>query len=157
MDTPTSFPHADFLNQLESLGVSTCPGGWTLPAPLTQALRAVDESAEPARATAALIQLLRARREMWRTSFETGVVAEALRRYQKFARPGQPTAHIVQLRQQQAAARRASSQSGQSFVIAAAAFVRVAGIEVPQRVALEPFVIDWIDANVPKGVVATPR
>ncbi|WP_161596180.1 hypothetical protein [Rhodanobacter glycinis] len=33
-----------------------------------------------------------------------------------------------------------------------AAFVRV-GIDVPQRVALEVFIISWIDANVPKDVV----
>jgi hypothetical protein len=71
--------------------------------------------------------------------------------YQKFAKAGQPSAHIVQLRQQQAAARQAGSQARQAFIKAAAAFVRTAGIDVPPRVALERFVIDWLDANVPKG------
>jgi hypothetical protein len=32
--------------------------------------------------------------------------------------------------------------------------VREAGIEVPSRVALEVFVIGWIEANVPKDVTA---
>jgi hypothetical protein len=154
MDTPTSFPHADFLSALESLGAPVCPDTRTLPAPLAGILMSADESGKPALATASLIELLRAREEVWLASLETGVVADELRRYQKFARPGQPTAHIVRLRQQQAAARRASSQSKRSFVTAAAAFVRAAGIEVPQRMALEPFVIDWIDANVPKDSAA---
>jgi hypothetical protein len=81
------------------------------------------------------------------------VVADELRRYQKFAKPGQPSPHIVQLRQLQATARQASSQSKQSFIKAAAAFVREAGIDVPQRVALEAFITGWINANVPKDVV----
>jgi hypothetical protein len=34
----------------------------------------------------------------------------------------------------------------------AAAFVREAGIEVPQRMALEVFITQWIDAHVPKDV-----
>ncbi|MEP6897797.1 MAG: hypothetical protein ABI870_04640, partial [Rhodanobacter sp.] len=82
------------------------------------------------------------------------VVADELRRYQKFARPGQPSAPIVRLRQQQAAARQASSQSRQSFIKTAAAFVRAAAIEVPPRMALERFMLDWIDVNVPKAFVA---
>ena len=98
-----------------------------------------------------MIELLKARKAVLKASFDTEMVADALRRYQKFARPGQPSAHIVQLRQQQAAARQASSQSKQSFIKAAAAFVRAVGINVPPRVALEVFITGWIDANVPKG------
>ena len=90
---------------------------------------------------------------MLQASFGTAVVADELRRYQKFAKPGQPSPHIVQLRQQQAAARQASSQSKQSFIKAAAAFVREVGIDVPQRVAIEVFITHWIDANVPKDAV----
>ena len=94
---------------------------------------------------------------MLQASFETEVVADELRRYQKFARPGQPSPHIVQLRQQQGVARQATSQSKQSFIKAAAAFVREAGIEVPQRMALEVFITGWIDANVPKEPVAATK
>jgi hypothetical protein len=63
----------------------------------------------------------------------------------------------VQLRQQQAAARQASSQSRQALIKAAAAFVREAGIELPQRLALEPFITGWIEANVPQDVADATR
>jgi hypothetical protein len=158
MDTPQPFPHAGFLSQLQSLGASACIDARTpLSAPLTRALMAVDESGKSVPATAPLIQLLQARQAVWQSSLDTGVVTDELRRYQKFARPGQPSPHIVQLRQQQAAARQASSQSRQSFIKAAAAFVRAAGIEVPQRMALEVFIVGWIDANVPKAFVAATK
>ena len=156
MDTSRSFPHAGFLSQLESLGAAVCIGARTpLSAPLTRVLMAVDETGQPA--PASLIQLLQARQAVWQAAFDTDVVADELRRYQKFARPGRPSPHIVQLRQQQAAVRQASSQSKQSFIKAAVAFVREAGIEVPQRVALEVYITGWIDANVPKAFVPAAR
>ena len=74
------------------------------------------------------------------------------RRYQKFSKPGQPSPHIVQLRQQQATARQASSRAKRALIQAAAALVRDAGIAVPARVALEVFITQWIDANVPTDV-----
>ena len=155
MDTLQPFPHAGFLSQLQSLGASVCIDARTpLSAPLARVLMAVNESGKPAPAIAPLIQLLQARRAVWQASSDTRVVADELRRYQKFARPGQPSSQIVQLRQQQAAARQASSQARQSFIKAAAAFVRAADIEVPQRMALEVFIVGWIDANVPKAFVA---
>lgn len=153
MDTPKSFPHAGFLSQLESLGASVCIGARTpLSAPLASVLMAVDETGQPA--TASLIRLLQARQAVWQASLDTAVVADELRRYQKFARPGQPSAQIVRLRQQQAAARQAGSQARQAFIRAAAAFARDAGIAVPPRVGLEVFITNWIDANVPKAFVA---
>jgi multidrug efflux pump subunit AcrA (membrane-fusion protein) len=96
--------------------------------------------------------LLHARQAVLQATHHTELVADELRRYQKFARPGRPSPHIVQLRQQQAAARQASSQSRQSLVKAAAAFVREAGIEVPQRMALDVFITAWMEANVPTEV-----
>ncbi len=155
MSTPKSFPHAGFLSQLESRGASACLDARTpLSAPLTRALTAVDETGQAA--TASLIQLLQARLAVWQASLDTGVVADELRRYQKFAKPGQPSPQIVRLRQQQAAARQAGSQARQAFIRAAAVFARDAGIAVPPRVGLEVFITHWIDANVPTAfVVAT--
>jgi hypothetical protein len=149
MATLQPFPHVGFLSQLEH-GHAATP----MPSSLAPVLLTAGGTELPITATAQLIRLLQARKAMLQASFDTEVVADELRRYQKFARPGQPSPHIVRLRQQQAAARQASSQSRQSFVRAAAAFVREAGIEVPPRVALEVFVIGWIDAHVPKDVVA---
>jgi hypothetical protein len=153
MDTPKFFPHAGFLSQLELHGASACIDARTpLSAPLMHVLVAVDETGQAT--TASLVQLLQARQAVWQASFDTGVVADELRRYQKFARPGQPSAQIVRLRQQQAAARQAGSQARQAFIRAAAAFVRDAGIAAPPRVGLEVFMINWIDTNVPKAFVA---
>lgn len=153
MSTPKFFPHAGFLSQLELHGASACiDAGTPLSVPLTRVLMAVDETGEPA--TASLLQLLQTRQAVWQASFDTGVVADELRRYQKFAKPGQPSAQTVRLRQQQAAARQAASQARQAFIRAAAAFARDAGIAVPPRVGLETFITHWIDANVPKAFVA---
>ena len=154
MATPKPFPHAGFLSQLEHINTSASVPAATLPPSLASVLLIAEDSGRPTPAVLHLIHLLKARKAMLQASFDTEVVADELRRYQKFARPGQPSPHTVQLRQQQAAARQASHQSKQSFIKAAAAFVRETGIEVPPRVALEAFTIGWIEAHVPKDVIA---
>jgi len=154
MATPKPFPHAGFLSRLEHIDASAPVPAATLPPSLARVRLIAEDSGRPTPAVLHLIQLLKARKAMLQASFDTEVVADELRRYQKFARPGQPSPHIVQLRQQQAAARQASHQSKQSFIKAAAAFVRETGIEVPPRVALEAFTIGWIEAHVPKDVIA---
>ena len=143
MSTPKPFPQAGFLQYLDHLDPSASRGD-TMPEPLASILSARDG------AVTHLIQLLKATQAKQHAAFDTQQVADALRRDQRFARPGQPSTHIVQLRQQQAAARQAGSQSKQALIKAAAAFVRDAGIAVPARVALEVFIAQWIDANVPK-------
>jgi hypothetical protein len=155
MPTPKPFLQAGFLSYLEHLDASTLGNAEASLSPsMERILAGSDATGKLAPAAAHLIQLLKARKAMLQASFDTDVVADELRRYQKFARPGQPSPHIVQLRQQQAAARQATSQSRQSFIKAAAAFVRAADIEVPQRMTLEMFIASWIDANVPKAFVA---
>jgi hypothetical protein len=160
MATQKPFPQSGFLNYLELL-CESAPSAADAPLspPLTRILFASNRSSELTKAGDHLIQLLKARKAMLQAAFDTEMVADELRRYQKFARPGHPSPHIVQLRQQQAAARQASSQSKHWYIKAAAAFVREAGIEVPQRIALEVFIGQWIDINVPKDIVlaATPH
>jgi hypothetical protein len=154
MATPKPFPYAGFLSHLEQLTASVPLTAHTpMPPVLARVLLAADGTGQPTPAAAHLVQLLEARKAVLQASFDTATVADELRRYQKFAKPGQPSPHIVQLRQQQAAVRLASSRSKQSFIKAAAAFVREAGINLPPRVALEAFITDWIDANVPKDIV----
>ncbi|MDQ6647027.1 MAG: hypothetical protein M3Y93_07325, partial [Pseudomonadota bacterium] len=91
---------------------------------------------------------------MQRASFQTELAADELRRYQKFAKPGQPSAHVVQMRKQQGAARLASSQARQVLNVAAASFVRQAAIKVPPRLTIDVFISEWINRNVP--IDATP-
>ncbi|RDD79983.1 hypothetical protein DVJ77_19110 [Dyella tabacisoli] len=154
MATTTPFPQAGFLNYLELAGRSVpVMANASLPPPLTGMLFAADGSGQLTKAAGHLIELLKAKQAMLQASFDTELAADELRRYQKFAKPGQPSPHIVQLRQKQAAARQASSLSRQSFIKAAAGFVREADIDVPQRVALDVFITVWINANVPKAFV----
>lgn len=94
-----------------------------------------------------LPRLIEARAAMARAAADTELAADELRRYQKFARPGQPSAHIVQLRQKQAAARQASARSRQAFVKASLEFTREAGLTPPPRVTLEAFVLAWMDTH----------
>ena len=151
MATPTPFQHADFLCDLKHTDAAIPLLAAASLSPSLARVLFPAEASFSASVAADLIELLKARRAVLQASVDGEQVADALRRYQKFAKPGQPSAHIVQLRQQQAAARQASSQARQSFIKAAAAFVRTAGIGVPSRVTLERFAVDWLDANVPKG------
>lgn len=156
MAKPQPFPHTGFLSNLEQFTASVpLTAGAPMSPVLARMLLATDGTRQPTPAVAHLIQLLKARKAMLQAAFDTAVVADELRRYQKFAKPGQPSPHIVRLRQQQAAARQASNQSKQSFIKAATAFAREVGIDVPQRVAIEVFITHWIDANVPKDVLVT--
>ncbi|WP_052697609.1 hypothetical protein [Luteibacter yeojuensis] len=95
-------------------------------------------------AKAYLSHAAEAREAMDRAAHDTTVAADELRRYAKFSKPGQPSAHIVQLRQRQAAARMDSARAKQAFLKAAQAFVHSSGLEVPPRSSLEAFVVGWI-------------
>jgi hypothetical protein len=149
MTVTTTFPLADCLAHLESLRATVmAPADNSLPPWLAQALP--HENTRSPKLFDCLVQLLTAKKGVWQAALDTELVADELRRYQKFVKPGRPSAHIVQLRQRQAAARQASSIARQSFIKAAAAFVREAGIDVPQHLALEAFVTSWIETQLPK-------
>jgi hypothetical protein len=155
MTTKKPFLQAGFLDYLVGLSdVVPLSLDESLPDPLVRTLVSSDGTGALTKAVGSLIQLLGAQRAMLQASFDTELAADELRRYQKFARPGQPSPHIVQLRQKQAAARQATNQSKQSFLKAALAFSWDAGIEVPPRMTLEKFIVGWIDVNVPKGFLA---
>ena len=100
-----------------------------------------------AEAAASLAQVRTCMAAMDRAARDTATAADELRRYAKFSRPGQPSAHIVQLRQRQAAARLDSARAKQAFLQAAAAFVHAAGLSIPPRTSLETFVLGWIERN----------
>lgn len=100
-----------------------------------------------ATAQAALLDVRKAAEAMKQAAADTTTVADELRRYQKFAKPGQPSPHIVQLRQAQARARQSGNHAKQAFLKASTTFVREAGLTVPPRVTLEAFVTGWLAAN----------
>ena len=149
MATQKPFPQAGYLARLQRFDESTDPAADGMPPLLAGALRVTDESGRQSLPVSQLIQLLKTRQTVLQAAFEIEQVADELRRCQRFARPGQPSAALVRLRQQQASVRQASSVARQQFVQAAAAFVRVAAIEVPPRLSQEAFIVHWIDLNVP--------
>ena len=148
----TGFPQADCLAYLESLRAASM-ADTSLPLWLAQALPQGNAGETWPRIIDCLVQLLTAKKRMWQAALDTELVADELRRYQKFAKPGQPSAHIVQLRQKQAAARQASSIARQSFIKAAGAFAREANIDVPQPLTLEAFVTRWIETVIPTSYI----
>jgi hypothetical protein len=151
MTSAKPFAQAEFLVYLEQADISLpVIVSEMMPTSLARAFCLSDGKRQLTEAGQHLIALLKARLAMLQASFDTELAADELRRYQKFAKLGQPSPHIVGLRQKQAAARQATSVAKQSLVRAAAAFVREAGIDVPPRVALDVFIVSWIDANVPK-------
>lgn len=146
------FPQADFLARLQRLDASTGPVAERTSPLLAGIPRAPDEGGWHNLPVGELIQLLKARQAVLQAAFEIEQVADELRRCQRFVRPGQPSAALVRVRQQQASVRHASSVARQHFVEAAAAFVRAALIEVPSRLSLEVFILRWIDLNVPADI-----
>jgi hypothetical protein len=151
MATPKPFLHAGFLLELEQFVVGDA-GQPSWPPPLAGILLSGNDDTRPSSAANHLIQLLHARKAVLKAAFDTEQVADELRRYQKFVKPGRPSPHIVQLRQQQAAARLASSQSRLLLIQAAAAFVREAGIEPPMRLALDVFISEWMETSLPRDL-----
>jgi hypothetical protein len=100
-----------------------------------------------ATAQAALLDVRAAAQAMKQAASDTETVADELRRYQKYARPGQPSPHIVQLRQAQARARHSSNHAKQAFLKASTVFVREAGLTVPPATSLETFITSWLAAH----------
>ena len=128
--TPARFPHAAVLARLDAGDFAGLPA----------------EFVDMPQKREALHALLKASEAVHRAAVSVTQVADALRRDQKFVRPGQPSPHLVRLRQQQAAARQATNQARQAFIVAADGWVRVFGLTVPPRKSLEVFAQGWIEA-----------
>ncbi|MCC4595308.1 hypothetical protein NRY95_07175 [Xanthomonas campestris pv. phormiicola] len=144
----TAFAQAEFLERLQRLDASAAGlAGAAIP-PL---LIATSDPAAPWRLSETghwLLQLLQARQALLHAAHATTLSADALRRDQKFAPPGRPSLHIVQLRQQQAAAQQAMRRAKQEFAQAAAGFARSAALSVPARPGLSECLLRWIDRHV---------
>jgi hypothetical protein len=98
-------------------------------------------------ASTALIDVRKAATAMKQAATDTATVADELRRYQKFAKPGQPSPHLVQVRQSQAKVRQASNHAKQAFLKASTVFVREAALKVPTHQSLESYINVWLAAH----------
>ena len=98
---------------------------------------------------AALVPLAQTQLALLQANADIALVADELRRYQKFAAPGKPSLQIVQLRKQQAAVKQAALIARQGFAQATHAFLRDSGLTAPTRRLPTDFATAWL------GKVAT--
>lgn len=96
----------------------------------------------------ALEQLLRAGQTLAQRQADVTLVADELRRYQKFAPPGRPSLQIVQLRRQQSTVQQAQRVANQAFIRDADAFVRAMPLQVPAKLGTRVTVERWLAAHL---------
>lgn len=100
----------------------------------------------------ALVPLAQALTAVVQAGIDIGLVADELRRYQKYAVPGKPSLQIVQLRKQQAAVKQAALIARQNYAQATHAFLRDSGLTAPTRRLPTDFSAAWLGKVV--GAVA---
>jgi len=96
----------------------------------------------------ALELLLLAGEHLLKADTDVGLVADELRRFQKFAPPGRPSVQIVQLRRQQSTVQQAQRIARQAFIRNADGFARVIALDVPQKLGVVETVMRWLRANL---------
>lgn len=92
----------------------------------------------------ALLPLARSQAALVQANTDIGLVADELRRFQKYALPGKPSLQIVQLRKQQAAVKQAALIARQNYAQATHAFLRDSGLTAPARRAPTDFSSGWL-------------
>ncbi|AMJ58126.1 MULTISPECIES: hypothetical protein [Stenotrophomonas] len=96
----------------------------------------------------ALELLLLAGEHLLKADADVGLVADELRRFQKFAPPGRPSVQIVQLRRQQSTVQQAQRIARQTFIRNADGFARAIALDVPQKLGVVETVMRWLRANL---------
>ena len=113
----------------------------------THAMFAVEGGALTA-AGSALEQLLLAGEGQLKADNDVSLVADELRRYQKFAPPGRPSVQIVQLRRQQSTVQQAQRMARQAFIRQADALARALQLVVPVKLGPVVTVERWLKINL---------
>lgn len=113
-----------------------------LDAALTALVPSVGGNVAPLRE--ALLPLALAQAALDKANTDISLVADELRRYQKFAAPGKPSLQIVQLRKQQATVKQAALLARQNFAQATHAFLRDGGMTAPARRLPTDFASAWL-------------
>jgi len=103
---------------------------------------AAPQAAVPVRE--AVLPLARAQLALLQANADITLVADELRRYQKYALPGKPSLQIVQLRKQQATVKQAALLARQNFAQATHAFLRESGLVAPARRLPTDFASGWL-------------
>ena len=96
----------------------------------------------------ALELLLQAGQAFAQSDVDVGLVADELRRYQKFAPPGRPSVQLVQLRRQQSTVQQAQRMARQAFIRQADALTRALQLVVPVKLGPVVTVERWLKTNL---------
>ncbi|WP_442683186.1 hypothetical protein ACSBPQ_00740 [Stenotrophomonas sp. JC08] len=96
----------------------------------------------------ALEKLLRAGQTLAQRQADVTLVADELRRYQKFAPPGRPSLQLVQLRRQQSTVQQAQRVAHQALIRDADAFARAMPLQVPAKLGTWVTVERWLAAHL---------
>lgn len=118
-----------------------------LPAQLSGVVLASDGAASAA--GQALLEVLASGEQLARAGVDVGLVADELRRYQKFAAPGRPSLQIVQLRRQQSGVQQAQRVARQAHIRGADQFARAIALDVPAKLGVVAAVERWLQAALP--------
>ena len=137
---PATFPWAQQLQRLQQRDGALALLG-------THAMFAVEGGALTA-AGSALEQLLLAGESQLKADNDVSLVADELRRFQKFAPPGRPSVQIVQLRRQQSTVQQAQRIARQAFIRNADGFARAIALDVPQKLGVVETVMRWLRTNL---------
>ncbi len=92
----------------------------------------------------AALALALSQQALLKAQADMDLVADELRKYQKFAAPGKPNLQIVQLRKQQAAVKQTALVARQAFAQATHVFLRGTGVVVPARRTPTDFSALWL-------------
>lgn len=140
MATAASFPWSQHLQALQRRD----------PALAVLDGRAIFTDAEPSLTAVgqALEQLLIAGQTQQRSDLDVGLVADELRRFQKYAAPGKPSLQIVQLRRQQSSVQQAQRVARMGFIANANVFVRVLELPVAAKLGVVVVVERWLAAHL---------
>jgi len=92
----------------------------------------------------AVLPLARAQLALVQANADITLVADELRRYQKYALPGKPSLQIVQLRKQQGAVKQTALIARQNFAQATHVFLRESGLIAPARRLPTDFATGWL-------------
>lgn len=140
MTTPHSFPQATFLAQLEQ--AQTTPVALPGVAPLIA-------DGQLTELGTALLRLLQARQTLHQSALDMALMADELRRYQKFSPAGRPSMQLVQLRRQQSSVQQAARVAKQAFIRTADGFARVAALPVSPKLGLSVVIERWLEMHIP--------
>ncbi|KRG76304.1 hypothetical protein ABB30_09910 [Stenotrophomonas ginsengisoli] len=92
----------------------------------------------------ALLRALLDQQAVTQAQAEVSAVADILRRDQKFAPPGRPSLHLVQLRRQQSAVQQAERLARQVAAASASGFIKQAGLTLKPGIAAGEFMAKWV-------------